>query len=688
MRSAEASMAYFDARRAYGAVWVSAGVGWLAAAGCASGSTFSADVPLPPQITEDAGSNPLLPVLGPTVSAANAPPPISGGTLLVTHDGSRAVAADPDRDQVYVVDLGAKQLASTVALQPGDEPGRVAEDGAGRVHVALRGGGALVTIDPAQGVILARRPACAAPRGVAWDASTDLVWVACATGELVALPAAGGAAVHSFLLERDLRDVVVSQGGLAVTTFRSARLLRVSREGGVARTDGLPSPIAATPHVAWRAIGGPADTVIAVHQAHSTQSLATQVQGGYGSGACSGFSGFSGPASSAGSTSASGAPTSTAGASGDDTTAAGDGGVGARASSCLPGGPGPGWTGLAPNLNEAPLCGPSAVAGVLTVLDAHGSPLVNVSFPAVLPVDVAISPDGSTMAAVAPGNASQPGLDTVFLFDGCGRGLPSGQIALPVETTAPVTSTFDPAPIALTFDPANDLLVQTREPARLVVLSPSGSNVVVSLSGISRRDTGHDIFHTQAGAMIACASCHPEGRDDGHIWMLDGQARRSPSLLGTVAGTAPYHWPGDEPTLDVLVDDVYTKRMSGAPLDKDQKGVLERWVQALPAPPAPAPDDPAAAARGQALFQRADVGCASCHSGPKFTNNATVDVGTGGAFQVPPLVGVAWRTPLLHAGCAATLEDRFGLCSTPGHGSLYGLSLGDVSDLVAYLATL
>jgi acyl-coenzyme A thioesterase PaaI-like protein len=65
-----------------------------------------------------------------------------------------------------------------------------------------------------------------------------------------------------------------------------------------------------------------------------------------------------------------------------------------------------------------------------------------------------------------------------------------------------------------------------------------------------------------------------------------------------------------------------------------------------------------------------------------------MDVGTGGNFQVPPLVGVGWRTPLLHDGCAATLADRFGACATPQHGSIGTLSQQNVSDLVAYLETL
>jgi cytochrome c553 len=247
------------------------------------------------------------------------------------------------------------------------------------------------------------------------------------------------------------------------------------------------------------------------------------------------------------------------------------------------------------------------------------------------------------------------------------------------------------------FDGSGHLLVQTREPAKLWVIAARsvipwpaqlGGRTEIVLSTISRADSGHDIFHAAAGALIACASCHPEGGDDGHVWMLDGLPRRTPSLRGTIAGTAPYHWPGDEKDLAALTQDVYTGRMNGPNLALSQIGALTSWLEAIPAPPAPSWVDPAAAQRGRALFERPDTACASCHSGPKFTNNMTVDVGTGAAFQVPPLLGVGWRTPLLHNGLSKTLGDRFTTCSTKGHGGIASLSAQDIADLTAYLETL
>ena len=200
------------------------------------------------------GPRPSFPA---TVTASVPPPPISGGTLLVTRDGTTAVAADPDRDAVYVVDVAGMTLRSTITLKAGDEPGRLVEDGEGRVHVALRGSGALVTLDPATGTVLARRAVCPAPRGVVWDSTSDSLWVACATGELVQLPAAGGAPTQSVTVERDLRDVLLVNGALSVTSFRSAQVLRLNSDGTV-RHDQLGSPDTTfVPQVAWRAVAGP-----------------------------------------------------------------------------------------------------------------------------------------------------------------------------------------------------------------------------------------------------------------------------------------------------------------------------------------------------------------------------------------------------------------------------------------------
>jgi mono/diheme cytochrome c family protein len=247
---------------------------------------------------------------------------------------------------------------------------------------------------------------------------------------------------------------------------------------------------------------------------------------------------------------------------------------------------------------------------------------------------------------------------------------------------------------SLAYDAAGNLWLQTRDLATLIKLGGQ-SNLVeatVTLSTNQLPDTGWAIFHSNSGANIACASCHPEGGEDSRTWEFDmiGK-RRTQSLRAHVGGTEPFHWGGELPTFGSLVGEVYLRRMAGPHLADDQQQVLFNWINAIPALPQSAPADAAAVARGKAIFEdTTHAACTSCHSGPELTNNADADVGTGGKFQVPRLVGVGWRAPFLHDGCAATLNDRFTACGGTSnlHGVTSSLTAAQIADLVAYLQTL
>jgi len=608
--------------------------------------------------------SPFPPQYGTTVAAPTPPPAISGGTLRILADGHTAVAADSDRDQVYIVNLTTKAVR-TVALNAGDEPGRVVADAAGRAHVALRHGGALVSIDTVTGEIISRRAVCAAPRGTAYDPATDLVHVACSGGELVSLPAAGGNAIRTLNLSQDLRDVVVDGSRLRVSRFLSAEVLTVAADGSVSGTVKLPTFRATaarggqryTPSVAWRMAEMPDGSGVMMLHQRGVDEEVQPVVGGYG--------------------------------------------------------------------------GPDACSGIVhpavTMVGADGSTRSGPAMAGmVLAVDMAISPDGQRVAFVSAGNStnqipgdSGPDLTRVFVSDTdsvtddhvgcmpdgthgpCNPGF-AGGVMPPIAGSSTgggaTCGVPDPSvpqvvgePIAVAFDGSGQVIVQSREPAMLA-LPGTGNNIVLSTT--SRADTGHLIFHSNAGGFLACASCHAEGNDDGRVWNFTCQgARRTQSLqAGGLRGSEPFHWDGMETDMTRLMTDVFQGRMSGPQLAPDQINGLMNWIDTQPHMPRTLPTDTAAIDRGRALFNDATrAACSSCHAGTRMTNNATVDVGTGGAFQVPSLVGIGSRGPFMHNGCAKTLADRFSDTACGGgskHGNVAGFSSNELSDLITYLQSI
>jgi hypothetical protein len=583
-----------------------------------------------------------VPYFGATVTLAHAPPAITGGTLLLLSNSTVAVASDPDRDQLYVVDLAGETLSATVPLNMGDEPGRLVQDGQGLVHVALRGGGAVVTLDPVKNQLVGRQSVCPAPRGIEYDPASNNLLVACNGGELVTLPAAGGAPIRTLNLGTDLRDIVMRDGQLFVSRFRQADVLELDADGNVTRSFRPPVSSSGTePDIAWRLISAPSTSAPYVPQLTMVHQRANPH------------------------------PVSIA-----------PGGYGQSSGGCA----------------ETSIVETTVTTFVGNWID-NAAPSVPA---AVLPVDIAASPDGSTFAVVAAGNAKTPALPDIFFVarapQGPITGSQSGCAALNRSAAAPGQAT------AVIFAGNDQVWVQTREPAALWLLN-AHSNVAgatgpyvdiaasVVLSTESREDTGHSIVHSNSGGFIACASCHAEGGEDGRVWQFQENNgltpfRRTQSLRGTISGTAPYHWEGDMPDIATLAHEVFIKRMGGPALAPDQSAALENWLFAVPRPQNSAVDA-ASAARGSVLFHSADVGCSTCHSGEHFTNNATLDVGTGGLFQVPSLIGVGWRSPYLHDGRAPALVDRFNpKLSGAKHGSTSQLTTPQIDDLIHFLQTL
>ena len=224
-------------------------------------------------------------------------------------------------------------------------------------------------------------------------------------------------------------------------------------------------------------------------------------------------------------------------------------------------------------------------------------------------------------------------------------------------------------PVAVAFN-AGSYIVQSREPATLEFQDGTS----VALSSESHEDTGHFMFHMDSGIGISCSSCHPEGGEDGHVWHFPSGLRRTLPLEGGVLERAPFHWDGN----DYDYSEIFSKQVAA----------LGAFLEEIPLQPPADGLDTAAATRGEALFRRDDVGCATCHTGAQYTNNELSDVGTGGRFVTPSLLGVGLRTPIFHDGCAKSVAERFGPCGGTAHGKPSLLSAAEQADLIVFLRSL
>jgi YVTN family beta-propeller protein len=203
---------------------------------------------------------------------------------------------------------------------------------------------------------------------------------------------------------------------------------------------------------------------------------------------------------------------------------------------------------------------------------------------------------------------------------------------------------------------------------------------------------------------LACASCHPAGRQDGHVWNFVDGPRQTPSLAGRMlAKTAPFHWNGEFKNLMDFMQLTVTKRMGGVGVSLEMERQMAAYIDSIQAPDnanfSSTPSD--AVARGKQVFAKAQ--CQTCHSGEAFTNNEFADVGTlvksGVAvddakllpkgFNNPSLLGLARTAPYLHDGSQSTLKGRILAGKTSDkHGKTSNLSDAEVDDLVSYLKTL
>lgn len=569
-----------------------------------------------------------------------APPPISGGTLRISADGRLAVVAESDRDLVHIVDLEIDEVLTTIELEPGDEPGRVAALD-GDYVVVLRGSGDLVRIDGASWTVKQRVHVCASPRGADFDAEQGALWVTCLDGSFISLDAALRELSRTSLAN-DLRDVVVTETALFVSRFRSADVLILDRNNGaLLRT--VPGLMFESPcrsirqesqsrlaNVAYRMVRSGPDEVMMVHQLSATHIPSTEHGGGMPS-------------------------------------------VGRAAYGAGGGG-----------------CGGTVVQTGVTVLTPHSDGATTRHGELPLPVDIALRGTGEVAIASAGARWDGRGTRTAppvgFTFESALRSGSDDSDFIAANNTGRFGRlAVRSASVAIGY--SNGLLVrQTQSPHRVVV----EGRAPIELPGPDTYDLGYDLFFGDAGQGIACASCHAEGGEDGIVWQFEGIGpRRTQDIRGGILDSAPFHWAGDMETLEHLTAEVMTGRMGGPPMSPEWNAALGHYMDSMNLPARPAPEDPEAVKRGHVVFDRADVGCRGCHSNARYTRQGSFDVGTRLFAQVPALIGLSLRAPYMHDGCAETIADRFSLdCGGARHGNTDHLSEAELADLVAFLESL
>lgn len=301
------------------------------------------------------------------------------------------------------------------------------------------------------------------------------------------------------------------------------------------------------------------------------------------------------------------------------------------------------------------------------------------------PIDLRVHPT-RTLAFVAA-----RGTDNVLVLNTRGADPMQIPIAVLQAGQGPVgVAVADGMPFAYTLD--IDSRTVTRIPlAQLLAVIDTGTQVTTMTEPLhiaadktvelvqSYQDinwmAGRRIFHAAnnpnlaAGGRQACASCHIAGRDDKLVWATKTGMRQTVSLAGRIAGTAPYGWTGEFADLDAkLVQSV--QHMGGSGLSGPDQTQLANYVLSLKLPQAQFKDAPYwLSQQGFLIFHDPDVGCASCHAGPKYTDGKAYDVGTATSadtanngwktplFDTPSLLGVGSNAPYLHDGSAATLWD-------------------------------
>ncbi len=341
-----------------------------------------------------------------------------------------------------------------------------------------------------------------------------------------------------------------------------------------------------------------------------------------------------------------------------------------------------------------------------------------------LPWSVAITPDKSKVFVTTAGSQSVTAIDVSKLLKAVRsrRQTFANDLSASAEyVTSRIPVGRNPRGLAISPD-GRRLYVANRLDDTISVIDIAGERVVseIDLGGPKNIDAlrrGERLFYTadfSFQGQFGCSNCHLDSTIDGLEWDLEpdgfGKDIVDNRSLENLAGTEPFKWNGGNPDMPTecgpRTEKFFFRSQS---FTQQQLTDLVTFVYSLPYRPnryrlaygelTPAQE------RGKAIFERtktkrgAEIAetnqCAYCHSGPKFTNQKQIDVGSGKStdrspvIDVPQLPNVAYSAPYLHDGSAKSLEEIWTIYNPKDtHGVTNDLTKDDLNDLIEYLKTL
>ena len=667
----------------------------------------------------------LAPACSPNASAGGNS---ANGSLGVSRDDALLYAADSDLDSVFVVDAKTQTVQSTIKV--GRQPEKVLVGPDDTVYVTNRLDRSVSVIRKGDTQESARIAVAVEPVGLAASSDGKTLYVVNATsltdsdfGTLMAIDTATLALKWELPVGHEPRSVtLMGDGKAAISLYKDGDLVlvdlataKITRSGtgvfnalnasalGITTTSGAPAPrqIPGTfgaPTTA-RPLGMEAvtvspdgkqlyvasmlasDTVINTGSGTSQPTPTGSSGSGYGGGSC-GTTAVAAPAVLT--FDSEGAPQVD-----DLTTCAGD--TTTDRPPML----------LTSPVPDMPVQGPKAIA-----LESSGRFLFianqesnNVAIVATAKTSGTPGTSSFGQADALPGGFGKVGLGTVSQLVAVGAG-PSGIAVTHDGKTAYVYNAFDHSISKL------ESIDGRVSNASTTKLTTDEALTTEALAGRRLFFSAVDARMNNLATGISCASCHLEGREDGHVWNFSDGPRQTPSLQGRMlAQTAPFHWNGEFNDLLSFMNHTVTNRMGGSGVTPAMEQQVAAFIASMPKADNPHATTAAdVVARGRAAFDKAE--CGTCHNSAAFTDNTFADVGTyvksgavidnlgtlalpHGGLNTPSLLGLSRTAPYLHDGSAVTLKGRIMTGKNlDQHGKTSRLSDTEVDELVGYLKSL